>query len=85
MGDASVPTPLLTSPAPTNVTICPKNLLLRDLQDGILIHLLGRGGILDQFDQLVAVDDLARSDGQVAAHLEGPGVRDLNLAFLDVT
>ena len=24
MGDASVPTPLLTSPAPTNVTICPK-------------------------------------------------------------
>src|SRR6266705_4705194 len=24
MGDASVPTPLLTSPAPTTVTICPK-------------------------------------------------------------
>ena len=28
MGDASVPTPLSPSPAPTNVTICPKNLLL---------------------------------------------------------
>src|SRR5205807_2923147 len=29
-GDASVPTPLPTSPAPTNVTICPpKNLPLR--------------------------------------------------------
>ena len=30
MGDASVPTPLLTSPAPTNGPICPKNLLVKD-------------------------------------------------------
>ncbi len=30
-GDASVPTPLCPSPAPTTVTICPKNLLLKAL------------------------------------------------------
>ena len=54
------------------------------MQDGDGVHLRGGGAILDQFDQLVAVDHLARGDRQVFAHLERLGIGDLDLAFLEV-
>ena len=38
------------------------------------------GGILDQLNELVAIDDLTGRDGQVAARRERLGVRHLDLA-----
>jgi hypothetical protein len=38
------------------------------------VDLLGRGRVLDQLDQVVPVDHLARRHGDVVADLEGVGV-----------
>src|SRR6266496_5639465 len=50
MGDASVPTPLRTSPAPTDVTICPKKPTVES-PCGRRVHLCGRN-ILVEVEQI---------------------------------
>ena len=48
------------------------------------MDLLGRRLVLDQLYELVAIDDLARRDGQVLSRLEGVGVGHAHAAFLQV-
>src|SRR6266568_9660955 len=50
MGDASVPTPLRTTPAPTDVTICPKKPTVES-PCGRRVHLCGRN-ILVEVEQI---------------------------------
>src|SRR5215204_1139990 len=52
--------------------------------DGCLVNLFGRRLVLDQLYELVAVDDLARCDGQVLPRLERVGVSHAHAAFLQV-
>jgi hypothetical protein len=46
----------------------------RDGDKGALVAAPGGGRVLDELEHLAAVNDLARRDGQVDAHLEGAGV-----------
>ena len=57
---------------------------VRDDQQRGLVHGLGRRRVLDQLDQPVAVDHLARRQGEVAARREGRQVDDAETAFLQV-
>ena len=56
-----------------------------DKQQGGRIDLLRCGRILDEFDQLIAVDHLAWCQGQVSPGLEGLGVGHLDLSGFEVT
>jgi hypothetical protein len=56
----------------------------RDDDDGDAVDLLGLRRVLDQLDQLVAVDHLAGGERQVDADLELLLARDLHLPALEV-
>jgi hypothetical protein len=48
------------------------------------VNLLGHRRILDQFDQLVSVDNLSRRDRQIFSNLESTGVGDFDLPGVDI-
>src|SRR5215210_3715480 len=52
---------------------------------GRLVDLLGRGLVLDELDEIVAVDDLARRHGDVLAELEGRGIRHAEAPLFEVS